>query len=308
MKKILFLSLFFTFFLNFKANSNNNVKILVKIDNELITNFDIKNKIITKLILTNQKINQKNINNLKKISLEELIQNRLKKIELENYNFKRDNNRINSYLNSLTSNSVNDLENLFNKNNINFQTFIDEIDTEFKWRNLIYQKYSKKIEISSEEIDRELKKKIQNQKKLTEYSLSEIEILSTDIDLDTEKINEVMVEIKKSGFDSAVSKYSISSTASNKGKLGWINSSSLSQDFLIILKNMKIGEISEPIIKQDKIIFLRLDDKKISNVSEGNFGTLREKVINQKKNELFNLYSSSYLSKLRNTKFIEYKK
>ena len=50
------------------------------------------------------------------------------------------------------------------------------------------------------------------------------------------KINEVMVEIKKSGFDSAVSKYSISSTASNKGKLGWINSSSLSQDFLIILK------------------------------------------------------------------------
>ena len=135
MKKILFLSLFFTFFLNIKANSNNNVKILVKIDNELITNFDIKNKIITKLILTNQKINQKNINNLKKISLEELIQNRLKKIELENYNFKRDNNRINSYLNSLTSNSVNDLENLFNKNNINFQTFIDEIDTEFKWRN-----------------------------------------------------------------------------------------------------------------------------------------------------------------------------
>ena len=71
---------------------------------------------------------------------------------------------------------------------------------------------------------------------------------------------------------------------------------------------MKIGEISEPIIKQDKIIFLRLDDKKISNVSEGNFETLREKVINQKKNELFNLYSSSYLSKLRNTKFIEYKK
>ena len=69
--------------LNFKVNSSNNVKIIVKIDNELITNFDIKNKIITKLILTNQEINQKNINDLKKISLEELIQNRLKKLSLK---------------------------------------------------------------------------------------------------------------------------------------------------------------------------------------------------------------------------------
>ena len=308
MKKIFLFSLFFTFLLNFKVNSSNNVKIIVKIDNELITNFDIKNKIITKLILTNQEINQKNINDLKKISLEELIQNRLKKIELENYNLKSDNNRINTYLNSLTSYSINELENLFNENNINLKTFIDEIDTEFKWRNLIYQKYSKKIEISSEEVDRELKKKIQNQKKLTEYSLSEIEILSTDINLDAQKINEEMTEIKNFGFDSAVSKYSISSTATDKGKLGWINSSSMSQDFLTILKNMSIGEISEPIKKQDKIIFLKLDDKRSSDVSQNNFETLREKIINQKKNELFNLYSSSYLSKLRNTKFIEYKK
>ena len=70
---------------------------------------------------------------------------------------------------------------------------------------------------------------------------------------------------------------------------------------------MSIGEISEPIKKQDKIIFLKLDDKRSSDVSQNNFETLREKIINQKKNELFNLYSSSYLSKLRNTKFIEYK-
>ena len=83
MKKIFLFSLFFTFLLNFKVNSSNNVKIIVKIDNELITNFDIKNKIITKLILTNQEINQKNINDLKKISLEELIQNRLKKLSLK---------------------------------------------------------------------------------------------------------------------------------------------------------------------------------------------------------------------------------
>ena len=34
---------------------------------------------------------------------------------------------------------------------------------------------------------------------------------------------------------------------------------------------------------------------------------MRNNLINQKKNELFNLYSNSHLSKLKNTSFIEYK-
>ena len=40
-----------------------NTKILVKIENEIITNFDVQNKIISSLILTKKQINQKNINN-----------------------------------------------------------------------------------------------------------------------------------------------------------------------------------------------------------------------------------------------------
>ena len=69
---------------------------------------------------------------------------------------------------------------------------------------------------------------------------------------------------------------------------------------------MQIGDISNP-IKQNKIILLKLNDKKISNYSDINKETLKKELINQK-NELFNLYSSSFISKLRNTKFIEYYK
>ena len=54
-------------------------KIIAKIDNELVTNYDIKNKIITALVLANKEINQ-NIDNLKEKSLEDLIQNRLKEL------------------------------------------------------------------------------------------------------------------------------------------------------------------------------------------------------------------------------------
>ena len=71
---------------------------------------------------------------------------------------------------------------------------------------------------------------------------------------------------------------------------------------------MRIGEISKLIIKNDKITFLKLNDKKKSNLSKINKDTLRQEIIDQKKNELFLLYSGSLLSKLRNTKYIEYYK
>ena len=40
--------------------------IVAKIDQKIITNFDIKNKILGRLVIAGDEINQQNINNLKK--------------------------------------------------------------------------------------------------------------------------------------------------------------------------------------------------------------------------------------------------
>ena len=67
-------------FLNESSNAKFKNNIIVKIENEIITNFEIKNKILSTLILSNQEINQKNINNIKSKALDSLIQLKLKKI------------------------------------------------------------------------------------------------------------------------------------------------------------------------------------------------------------------------------------
>ena len=302
--------IFFLYFISFEyiAHTIETNNIVVKIDSELITKFDIKNKIITTLVLADKEINQENIDNLKRKSLEDLIRNRLKKIELKKYNFKRDDNRINAYLNTISSNNIYQLKLLFDKNNLDFQSFEDEVDTEIKWRNLIYKKYSKKIEIDPQNINQEIKKIIKNQTNITKFDLSEIEIFANNDGKDNDRINQILEEIKISSFEDAVIKFSISSTANNKGRLGWINSNSLTKDLLKNLNEIKIGEISKPIKKQDKIIFLRLNDKKMSSFSQKNLDKLKIELIEQKKNDLFILYSNSFLSKLKNTKFIEYYK
>ena len=78
--------------------------------NQIITNFEIKNKIISTLILGNQEINQVNINKLKKQALDFLIQHKLKTIELSKYNFKKDNKQIENYLNAISNNNINNLK------------------------------------------------------------------------------------------------------------------------------------------------------------------------------------------------------
>ena len=61
--------LFILFFLNFFSSlfAINN-KIIAKIDNEVITSFELKNKILTTLFLSNEIVTQSNVNKIKSIS------------------------------------------------------------------------------------------------------------------------------------------------------------------------------------------------------------------------------------------------
>ena len=84
-------------------------KIIVKVGEEIITSYELKNKILTTLFLSGQEINQSSINNLKKQSLDSLIFDKLKLAELKKYEIETDNFRTNRYLNSISSNNIKDL-------------------------------------------------------------------------------------------------------------------------------------------------------------------------------------------------------
>ena len=72
-------------------------------------------------------------------------------------------------------------------------------------------------------------------------------------------------------------------------------------------EKMKIGDVSEPILRQNTATFFKLSDKKISSSQNIDKVELEKNLINKKRNELFNLYSRSHLSKIRSSSLIEYK-
>ena len=61
-------------------------------------------------------------------------------------------------------------------------------------------------------------------------------------------------QINDIGFEATAITQSISSSASNKGDLGWINAP-LSKKFSDQVIKLKIDEVSEPIYTQNSIVF-----------------------------------------------------
>ena len=283
-----------------------NSKIIVKVEDEIITNYDLKNKILITLILSNQEINQQNIDGLKKAVLDQLINLKLKKMELSKYKIKKDEGRINSYLKSISGNNIQNFKNKFFENNLDFELFLDEVDTEIRWQQLIYTLYGKKIDINEATIDVEVEKIIKERSNVEEFELYEIEI-NSNLDVPEKQIVEdILKKINTIGFENSALNFSTSTTSSQKGYLGWINGKTLSKEIYLILSKMKIGEVSKPIKKQNNILFLKLNNKRTIKPEQLEIKKLKSDIIEKKKAGLFNLYSQSRLSKLKNNSFIQY--
>ena len=300
---IIFFSILSSSSLYSKIKSN----IVVFVGNEIITNFEIKNKILTSLMLAKVELNQKNIDSYKKQALNSLIDLKLKKKELSKYNFRAEDSEVNKYINSISSNNVIEFKNNFSNNDLSFSLFVEEIKIELKWRKLIYEIFKERVRSTEKSVEKELNEIIKKQSQIVEYKVSEIEIELQKDGNEIDQIKRIKKFINQIGFENTALKYSSSSSAEQKGDLGWVKENALSKPVHEIIKGLEIGAVSKPIKKLNKITFLKLVDKKKVSIDSKNKEKIKNDLIAAKENDLFILYSSSYLSRLKNNTLIEYK-
>jgi len=281
--------------------------IALRVNDKIITSFDIKNKILSELLLAKLELNQKNIDNIKSQSLNSLINLQLKKSELERYEADVSKIELDNYIKSFTKFEVKDLMNLFISNNLDWDLFVDEMKIELMWKRFIFNNYNSKIELDLNSIDDQLNEFIKDNANFNEYRLSEIEFFAENNVNLNDQVNKIVQFIKDKDFETAVIKFSSSQSKVNKGDLGWIEERLFSKDIFTIIKNLEKGEISKPLIKGNTITLFKLVDKKESSLKNIDKNLIRNNLINKKKNEQFILYSNSHLSKLKNNSLIEYK-
>ena len=308
MKKIIF-SLIIILLIVRPSYANVENKIIINVGNQIISSYELKSKIRNTLFISEQEINQTNINDIKEQALRALINYKIKKQEVVKYDIEMRNNiDLDNHLNNVSKRlriSQEDLTKLFISNKLDYDLYVDEIENEILWQKLIFNLYKNKISIDENEINRELNKLIINNENITEYKLAEIEVASKNSLENKDIIKQITDEINKNGFKNTAIKFSISSSSMDEGNLGWVNSNSLAKKISVLLDNMKIDDVSVPIIQGESIIFLKVLDKKNLKIENDQLQNIKEKIINKKTMEMLSLFSNNHLSKLKNNILIE---
>ena len=288
------------FFTNITYSFDIENKILIKIENEIITSLDIQNE-YKYLIALNPDIKKSNKEDIIKLSKRSILQERIKKIEI-NKNF--NNPKIpEKFLKQIMQNiykrigfsNIEDFKKYLMNNNINFENVKKKLETEALWNELILIKFSSKVKIDEKELKERIKK---NDKFLKSYLLSEIyfEILNIK-ELDN-KFQEISKTINEKGFDFAALKYSVSPTANIGGKLDWINKNSLNKNIRLAINDLKINDFTKPINVPGGFLILQINDIKNTKIKidiEKEF----KKLENYEKNNQLNQYSKIYFNKVK---------
>ncbi len=283
--------------LNF-ANSFEN-KIIFKINNEIITSLDILNE------LRYLKIINKEFNNIKKeeafqISKNSLIREKIKEIEIKKIikeieiEDKILQNLILNYFKEFEIKSISEFEKYFLDRSIDPNEIRKKITIEFFWNQLIYNKYQNNVKIDKQLIVDDLKKN----DKQSEFLLAEILFNVNESENFKDKVNLINKSIKKINFSQTALAYSISNTANKGGKLGWVAESILSEKIFKELKNLKIGEHTNPILIPGGFLILKLLDlRKISK--EFDLDKEVKKIVRKKTNQQLNRFSNIYFNKIK---------
>ena len=200
---IIFLSIYL---INTNSNSEIKTRIIAKVGDEIITNFDIENKIKTNLYLSGEEINQENVDKIKSSIIKSLVNLKLKRNETKKHNLKVNDQAITQYLKSVTNNlNISEIElmNQFKTYGIDYNQFLDDIKTEFLWQRLVAKIYLDRIKVNEEQINFELNKILENEKENKnsfEFNLSEIEVVFENSNERNELITKINEEIIKNGF------------------------------------------------------------------------------------------------------------
>ena len=298
-KKILLIFGLIFFIFNSNSISLEN-KILVKIENQIITSIDVNNE-YKYLVALNPSLKNSKKDDILKLSKRSILQEKIKKIEIEkNFN----NPQIpQEFLEQILKNvyskigftNLDDFKEYLISNNIDFENVRNKLEIEALWNELILIKFSSKVKVNEKVLRERIK---DNDIYLKSYLLSEISFEVSNLKELDKKFQEISKIINDKGFDYAALRYSESPSSNLGGKLDWINENSLNKNIIEAIKNLNINDFTKPINIPGGFLILQVNDVKSTKI-ELDVEKELKKLENYEKNNQLNQYSKIYFNKIK---------
>ena len=299
-RKTIFLILIFFLFTNF-SYSKIDLQIIMKINNQIVTSYDIE-KESNYLLALNPKLNEINKNDLLKLAKKSMIKEMIRKSEILKYkeidldNPRNKNILRNIMLNLDFSNQL-QFESYLNNFNISIDDLRNKIGIENEWKNLVYSKYSQSIKIDKENLINQIEKSSKEEFSI-EYNLSEIVFINNQNISLKDQSKKILESIEINGFENTANLYSISDSSKVGGKIGWVKKNNLSLEINRELENLKINSYSNPIKIDNNYLILKINDIKEITVKIDKEKKL-DKMIMIETSKQLDKFSSIYYNKIK---------
>ena len=276
--------------------------VVLKVNNEIITNIDLSTE-YRYLIALNNELKDSDEDIVIKLAKESIVKEKLKKNEVLRY-YKIDAEAdyipeiIKNFYQKLGIKSLNEFENYLTENNLELEVVKEKIQIELLWNRLIGEKYENQLNIKEKLLKKKIEEIFSKNGFIKEYELSEIVFQTSNKNDFNNKINLIKQDIREQSFKIAANIHSLSDSAKFGGNIGWFDEKQLSKKIVTAILNLEIGELSKPIRVANSFMIL-----KIENIKQKQIQINKEKLFQQallaEKNKQYNQFSIIYYNKIK---------
>ena len=258
----------------------------------------------------NKGLKNLSVDEILKFAKNSLLKEMIKKDEIEkfytiDYTSKEVDLYIERLFKELEFSNFSEFEEYLLQNDIKIEVLRKKLVIEKSWNSLIYQIYNNKIVINENEISKKLDEIVKKNLFQRSYNLSEIVFSEKNKDEYEKKYSDIISDIKNLGFNEAAVIHSISDTSRIGGNIGWINESQMSKKIFNQIKDLKIGEYSDPIITAGGSVILKITE--IKEVKNDKIDKEKElsNMIKSERNRQLNEYSIIHYKKIENISYVK---
>ena len=272
--------------------------IIITVGNLPITHLDLVKEMRLVSIISNNKIDNSNKEQIKNIAAKSLIKRKIKEIEINKYGIKNYNKSDLEELIKKTSINLgtneDGLRKIMNSNSVNFEYLKRKFEIDLKWNSLIFELYKNKVVLNMSEVEEKINSEIQKIDANREFLLYEIAINLPEGDLQP-TVKKIMDNIKMEGFENTAKKFSISESAEQGGNVGWINEKKLSKEIYENVRNLNTSEIGKPLVLENTVLIIKKMGEK---VYEKNIEKVKNNIVRIEKDKKLKMFSNSHYSNL----------
>ncbi len=250
------------------ATGQNVVRIAAIVNDEIISVFDLGNRVRLVAATTNVPNRQDMLQRLAPQVLRTMIDERIQLQEAKRLSIRVSQREINGTIAGLERQNgmaPGQISVFLQQNNIDRSALESQITARISWLKLINRTLMRQISIGREEVEEELERlralKGKPQMRVSEIFLG---IDSPDLEPQIRQTAERLIAQLLNGarFDALAREFSQSTTSGSGGDLGWITSAELDPELIDALSVMQPGQISRPVRTLTGYHILYLSDRR----------------------------------------------